>query len=312
MRNFTHLPVSLGEQFSLAQARSRGVSRARADARDLARPFHGIRSREEPSTFLARVQCYLPRMRSGQRFIGRTAVRLWALPFPVRWRAEEAIEVACAHQQSPPRTRGVRGRRLGAQRADTWSVQAAPVVDPVSAVFSCAAELTVRQIVVLLDAVISTADNYPGAASVPRPVVNRGDVERRLAEWGTFAGSGRVRAATARMRERVESPKETEVRLTIADAGLPEPVVQCEVRNDGSLVARTDLAYPVWRIAIEYEGDGHRVDRAQWRRDVARQRDLEDLGWAVIRVTQQDLDDPRGFRRRLSRLIEARRGSMDH
>lgn len=282
------------------------------DARDLDRPFRGIRSREVPATFLALVQCYLPRIRPGQRFIGRTAVRLWALPFPHRWRPEEPLEVACAHEQSPPRTRGVRGRRLGKERADTWSVRGAPVVDPVSAVFSCAAELTVLQIVVLLDAVISTADNYPAADSVPRPTVSCGDVEHRLAEWGSFAGSGRVRAAIERMRERVESPKETEVRLTIVDAGLPEPVVQFEVRADGMLIARTDLAYPEWRIAIEYEGDGHRVDKGQWRRDVVRQRDLEDLGWAVIRLTQQDLEDPRGFLRRLSRLIDARREATDH
>lgn len=57
------------------------------------------------------------------------------------------------------------------------------------------------------------------------------------------------------------------------------------------LVARTDLAYPELKVAIEYEGDGHRTSAEQWRRDIQRQRELEALGWIVIRLTQEDLND---------------------
>ena len=74
-------------------------------------------------------------------------------------------------------------------------------------------------------------------------------------------------------------------RLMIVAAGIPEPVVQWEIRSDGRFIARVDLAYPELKIAIEYEGDGHRTERAQWRIDIRRQRDLEDEGWIVIRLT---------------------------
>lgn len=78
-------------------------------------------------------------------------------------------------------------------------------------------------------------------------------------------------------------------------------------RRDGAdlerLVARVDLAYPELKIAIEYEGDGHRTDKRQWRRDIQRQRDLEDRGWTVIRLTELDLARPESVVARISRAI---------
>lgn len=233
-------------------------------------------------------------------------MRLWALPFPIEWKSAEELEIAAPQQQSPPRTAGVRGRRLRSSRAHAWRVHGVPVVDPVAAVFSCARELTVPQLVVLLDGVVASSMNYPGQDRVARPRFALDDVEARLADWGRFPGSGAVRTALGLAREEVESPKETETRLLIVDSGLPEPVVQFEVRDGSRLVARIDLAYPQWRIAIEYEGDGHRTERAQWRRDITRQRELEGQGWIVIRLTQQDLVDPQPFLARIRSAIAER------
>lgn len=89
----------------------------------------------------------------------------------------------------------------------------------------------------------------------------------------------------------------------IVRAGLPEPVVQYEVREGGILLARVDLAYPDLRIAIEYEGDGHRTDKRQWRTDIRRQRDLEDRGWTVIRLTELDLRDTGAIIARIRRAV---------
>ncbi len=189
---------------------------------------------------------------------------------------------------SPPRARGIRGRRLAQDRVEGWLIGAIPVVDPVSTVFSCAAQLNVRAAVVLLDAVLTPADNYPGLRG-GRPVFDTEEVTAKLARWGRFPGCATIRRALDLARPGAESPKETETRLLLASAGLPEPVVQYEIRGDDQFIARVDLAYPQWRIAIEYEGDGHRTDAAQWRRDIQRQRALEERGWIVIRITQLDL-----------------------
>lgn len=300
MRARTPIPRSLGVHFAVHRADAAAVPRSRRDADDLHRPFHGIRSLTPPVTFDDHVDCYRTRLRPGQRYGGRTALRIWGFPAPWRWTPREMLEVLAASGQNPPRTAGVRGRRLAGGRADTWMVRGVPVIDPVAAVFSVAAHISVDEATILLDALITDADNYPGL--MPKPAVSVADVRARIEQWGRFRGVKTIRAALLRARDHVEPPKETETRLLLVRHGLPEPVVQHEMLLAGRR-ARIDLAYPELRIAVEYEGDGHRVDKAQWRRDIQRHRLLADAGWTVIRVTQLDLDEPADLLERIRRAI---------
>lgn len=306
MRHRIALPARLGETFHVRQAAAAGISRARADARDLHRPFHGVRAVARPTSFDEHVALYRPRLRSGQRFVGITAARLWGLPVPLPWSPAELLELAVPSTQGPPQTQGVHGRRLAQGRSTTWKLRGLPAVSPEAACFSMAALLSADDAVVMLDALVTTSLNYPGLAP-RRPLSTVEQITEQLSVWGRFPGSARIRAALPLARLGVESPKETQTRLAIRAAELPEPVVQYEVRVGGILIARNDLAYPELRIAIEYEGDGHRTDRTQWRRDIRRQRELEDLGWIVIRLTEHDLHDGlASFLTRIRRAIATR------
>ncbi|WP_345184278.1 endonuclease domain-containing protein [Microbacterium panaciterrae] len=308
MRHRIPLPSTLGDVFTLREAAAAGIKRGRADAGDLHRPFRGVRSPEPPATFAGLVACGARRLKPRQRFVGSTAVRVWGLPHPRRWTSEEPLEVAVPRDATPPKTAGIRGRRLLEGRATTWRIGSLPVVDPIAAVFSCADELSVDEAVVLIDALLTTADNYPNLLP-DRPLIRRDEIEERLRQWARFPGRRQIQEALSLARDRVESPKETETRLLILGAGLLEPVVQHEVRDARRLIARVDLAYPAWKIAIEYEGDGHRTDAAQWRRDIQRQRELEDRGWLVIRITQLDLaEGADALLDRIRRAIAARMG----
>ena len=306
MRHRIDLPGALGTAFSVQDAAALGIGRGRLDARDLARPFHGVRARATPDTFAALAHSAATRLVAGQRFSGLTALRCWGLPLHRPWRSDEALTVASPTGSGQSRAAGVHGVRLARERAVTWSVHGLPVVDPIAALFSSARFLGPLEIVVIIDALLSPADNYPGLHE-GRPVFTATDIADRLAEWGAFPGCRMIRRALLQARAGVESPKETETRMLITRAGLPEPVVQYEVRLDGHLVARTDLAYPELRIAVEYEGDGHRTDSRQWRLDIRRQRELEDCGWIVIRLTQHDLGaGAASFLTRLRRAIASR------
>jgi len=87
----------------------------------------------------------------------------------------------------------------------------------------------------------------------------------------------------------VESPMETRTRLLIIAAGLPVPVVQHQVFDaSGCFVARLDLAYPEWKIGIEYDGEHHR-ERDVFRRDADRLNRLQLAGWRVLRFTADDV-----------------------
>lgn len=90
---------------------------------------------------------------------------------------------------------------------------------------------------------------------------------------------------------RAESVRESWLRLDIIDAGFPPPELQVWVEDEyGVKVYRLDLAYPLHRIAIEYDGaDYHLRDEDQRRRDAERRRWLRQHGWTVIVVDKHGL-----------------------
>ncbi|MCT1515424.1 endonuclease domain-containing protein [Dietzia cercidiphylli] len=78
-----------------------------------------------------------------------------------------------------------------------------------------------------------------------------------------------------------ESPMETRLRLFLIDLGLTGFRVQ--YRTPG-LPYRLDFAFPEHKVAVEYDGAGHR-DAAQHGNDVRRKNRLRAAGWTVITVT---------------------------
>jgi hypothetical protein len=80
-----------------------------------------------------------------------------------------------------------------------------------------------------------------------------------------------ARYAAQFVRDEVDSPMETRLRMLIVLAGLPEPEVNLKLRDrDGNVVVRLDLAYPHLRLAIEYEGRQHVEIIENWERDIDR------------------------------------------
>jgi hypothetical protein len=96
----------------------------------------------------------------------------------------------------------------------------------------------------------------------------------------------RARRALALVDAGAESPRETWLRLTVIEAGYPPPRTQVPVYGEyGELVAVVDIGWEDLKIALEYEGDHHRTDRRQLRRDIERYEALHTMGWIAIRVT---------------------------
>ncbi|WP_338762258.1 DUF559 domain-containing protein [Nocardia vulneris] len=82
-----------------------------------------------------------------------------------------------------------------------------------------------------------------------------------------------------------ESPPESHVRLLLMDNGLPRPTTQLVVRNGaGEFLARVDMGWSPWRVAVEYDGIQHWTDPAQRTKDIDRIATLESVGWRVVRV----------------------------
>ena len=101
---------------------------------------------------------------------------------------------------------------------------------------------------------------------------------------------------------RAESPPESILRVHLRLAGLPV-VAQHWVMRAKEVVARVDLALPDIRLAIEYDGQWH-ADPGQLGRDRARLRELNQAGWYVYHVTNEDLRNPDALVRNIKSVIE--------
>jgi very-short-patch-repair endonuclease len=51
-----------------------------------------------------------------------------------------------------------------------------------------------------------------------------------------------------------------------------------------------DLAWPRWRVALDYQGGGHRT-ASQYARDVRRIDEARHVGWDLLQITKSDLFD---------------------
>lgn len=104
-----------------------------------------------------------------------------------------------------------------------------------------------------------------------------------------------------------QSPKETWLRLMLIRAGLPSPRTQIPVTNlAGSQTYYLDMGWEELMIAVEYDGEQHRLDRWQYAKDIRRGEALERLGWLVVRVIAGDhpLDIVRRVRAALARRAD--------
>lgn len=84
------------------------------------------------------------------------------------------------------------------------------------------------------------------------------------------------------------SPQESMLRLWLLDCGFPRPETQIPVLDGSRPVAFLDMGWQEYGVAVEYDGDHHRTKRAQYAKDIARLRMLEELDWIVIRVIAED------------------------
>lgn len=298
--------------FSVADARAAGVSRGRLRNRTEGRPFHGVRVPELPhdpgkndhllgphgshDEFEALAQrmrdldrSYLPIMSEVQAFGGVSAARLCGLPLPLRLLRDTRVHVIVPKGRNPPRARGVSARSVPAR---FWSVQAlrgASIASPELLYCLLARDLSVHELVQLGDALVSEAGNYPGR-TLPWALTSRERLVSAVDAWAGCAGAARLRAATGLLRDGVESPWETVTRLVLVESGYPEPAVNFRLMSGVRKIARLDLADLRARIAYEYDGDGHRKDKRQWRLDVTRSREIQGERWSHVRLTVADLE----------------------
>lgn len=275
--------------FGIAEALARGVSARRLRNSDLAQPYWGVRGVTSPDGLAERARAFGPRLLAHQAISGFAAAACWGLPLPSSI-ADPEVEVVAPWGHHPPRAKGIRGRRILAERWRAIDLDGLRVIPPALTVAMLARHCTLEQLVAIGDAAITAAPNYPRLRD--RPLCTMAELRETLETFGRGDGVHVLRDALPLLRVGVESPMESVLRFVLVSAGLPEPLVNPEIAL-ASGRRRGDLVYWEARLIVEYDGDHHWQSRVQFEADLARVRALEDAGWRVIRVTASDLGQAR-------------------
>ena len=220
---------------------------------------------------------------------GLSAAQLLGLPLP--WWAErtEALHLTASRGHRIDRP-GVVTRRRKVEPEHLVSRHGLRCTSPIRTLWDLccpSSGLALEDLVVIADALMP--QEWIEGFGLGEVRVGRQELTAVLDEIGRFRGVRRAREVAALMREAVGSPQETRTRLALVDAGLPEPEVALVLKDERGRAGPTvDMAYPQWKIVIQYEGERHRT-KEQQERDVARDRWCELHGWRVVKVTAADL-----------------------
>ncbi|MFB2599369.1 endonuclease domain-containing protein [Herbiconiux sp. P17] len=270
--------------FSVTEAMMNGVGRGRLRARDVVAPFTGVRIPVGHALTLAdRCRGFALRMPHDAAFSHTTAALLHGIPVPEALEHDTTLHVVVPATRRAVGARDIRGHEMHLPSTDVVHRLGLPITTVERTWCDLSAVLDRVALLAAGDRILFHED----------PLASRGSLTAAVDLYRARRGIRALRSTLPLLSDRAESPRESQLRLLLLDSGFPAPEVNLVIRDTaGRKVARVDLAYPAWKVAIEYEGDHHRTDQKQWRRDIARTRDLQALGWTVIRVTLADLIAP--------------------
>ncbi|PCE14665.1 hypothetical protein AUC47_16030 [Microbacterium sp. SZ1] len=319
------LPSSLGPVFTWEEARAAGVSTGRLRARDVAHPHRGLlvtpasasrgdgrddnadpfaTDRARRAELWDRARLYGRLMVAHAFFAGRTAAALWGMPVD----PSGPLEVAVPSPHRAPRRHGIRSRQVSQDLVAVVEVEGVRASDPASTWGLLAAEMSVRELVRIGDAIVREPRG-PGGFRHPGGALASIDDLQRATDAGRRRGIARMRAALPLIRVGSASPLETDFRLLAEQEGLPESSLDVEIRDDwGRLLGITEIAYRDFRVLVEIEGDHHRTSRRQWNRDIEKYAAYVAEGYEVVRLTAAHIRGAEPVAARIVREVLLRRG----
>ena len=204
-----------------------------------------------------------------------TAARLWGAIPP----DSSAIHITVPHKNRQ-KVDGIRSHRVVKMPASTTQ-RGLPVTSPERTFLNLGPHCDLVELVVLGDSLVRAKATTPQKLAAA------------AAAWdGQHARL--LRQAASLVRAKVDSPMESRLRMLIVLAGLPEPVVNFEVVDEGGRVRyRIDLSFPQQKLGIEFDGRHHIEREDQWEGDLMRREDLEAEDWKfVVVVSSQVYGDP--------------------
>ena len=280
--------------FRLADAAAAGLTRRQLSSapwRRLTRDVYAHQAVPDSAELRFAVAALV--MPPGSAFSGATAA--WLHGVDVRAGVDDPLEITAA-RGTTFRTRNglLLPRQADLPAADLTVVRGLAVTTPLRTAFDLCRQKPRTEAVVALDALAH--------AGLVAPV--------DLAQYALLHHGWRGVLAVPDIVEQCEplseSAMESRVRMLLIDAGLLRPCAQFVVMDETGFVARLDLAYPLYRLGIEFDGRVHEQTEVRVR-DARRHNRLLRAGCTTLRFTGSDYyrDQGKGIVREVRAAIEA-------
>ncbi len=290
MRLSPPLPAHLqGRSFTLAEQRAAGLPDHRAWNNDLQVASRGIRvpwGEEQDPAHTARL---LTAVSDGSICCRETAATLWGCPLPWDRQQDFLVHLTRTDGAFRPQRKGVRGHRMVLGEFDVAFRDGIPLTSPSRTWLDLAAVLPFEDLVAAADHFICSQTRSFGHNRIP--LCSLQDLRNQVDRHAGARGIRKARVALDLARVGADSVPETRLRLAIGRDFLPEPTLSYVVRNAwGREVAWPDLAYPDYKVAVNYDG-GHHLSPAQQESDIRREAALAANGWISVVITASHVQE---------------------
>lgn len=282
-----HQEIFQASIFTVDQGRAAGLTGYRLRHGRLTTPTRGIRVWEGATPpWLETLRAYSAL--AGEHFLSHaTAAQVWGIWLPPWLQGESPIHITGRKGATAARRRpDVVGHRAALDPRDVMEVDGLRLTTPARTWLDLAPLLRDPfDLVAAGDALLQRADgpDRPEGLLGANPLSSLPEIDAVLGRRRAVKGIRAAREARDWLRAGVDSAPESRMRSVILAAGLPEPVVNQPVRMADGRIRRPDLHYPQWRIALQYEGEGH-ADRMQLNRDIHRDDDFTANDWVTVRA----------------------------
>lgn len=232
---------------------------------------------------------------------------MWLSPLAGYFSAREPLHVMSRSPERAPRGRGIVGHETNDPRLVMVRRFGFPVADPASTWLQLAATpgVSLDELVIVADHLVLVPE-YVNPAD-PRPFVTLDELRMRVAGY-SGRGARRARAALDHVRVGSESRRETQLRLAILRAGLPEPELnQVIYSKTGERIGRADTVYRGQMLIVEYDGQQHRTDSRQYDLDLTRTEEFIRAGWFPMKIRKEQMHNGAAeATRRIERALRER------
>ncbi|WP_413542893.1 hypothetical protein [Citricoccus nitrophenolicus] len=268
---------------TVAQARSLGTSRKTLRGRKAERHLHGIYSpvrRGRDALTLHRSLLRAATFAGTDVASHESAAVLWGFPDVDPPKDLNLLSIAGDRRA---RVKGMTGRRGLVLPEETVVLDGVDVTTPARTWLDLARTSGVTRLILWADWLFNPVW---GGDWDRQPLSTPDGLRTLLDRHRGKPGIRKARLAAERARVGSDSHRETQLRLALVDAGLPEPAVNQWIYDPvtGERIHRGDLTYDEVRIDLEYEGE-HHSEKGQVQRDIARSERLHQADWLELRFS---------------------------